>query len=52
MKPPAFNYIAANTVDEALSVLSSQGDRAKIFSWGTEFNSHVELQARASRGAS
>src|SRR4029077_521561 len=34
MKPPAFKYIAANTVDKALSVLSSQGDRAKILAGG------------------
>ena len=30
MKPPAFKYVARGTVDEALRVLSSEGDRAKI----------------------
>ena len=34
MKPPAFKYIAARTVDEALSVLDAQGDRARILAGG------------------
>jgi len=34
MKPPAFKYVAARTVDEALGVLSSEGDRAKILAGG------------------
>ena len=34
MKPPAFKYVAARTVDEALRVLSSEGDRAKILAGG------------------
>jgi CO/xanthine dehydrogenase FAD-binding subunit len=34
MKPPAFEYIAARTVDEALGVLSAKGERAKILAGG------------------
>jgi CO/xanthine dehydrogenase FAD-binding subunit len=34
MKPPPFRYIASRTVDEALGVLGSHGDRAKILAGG------------------
>lgn len=34
MKPPPFKYIAPSTVDEALNVLSSQGDDVKILAGG------------------
>jgi CO/xanthine dehydrogenase FAD-binding subunit len=34
MKPPAFKYIAARTVDEALGLLGSEGERAKILAGG------------------
>jgi len=34
MKPPAFKYIAARTVEEALGVLGSEGERAKILAGG------------------
>jgi aerobic carbon-monoxide dehydrogenase medium subunit len=34
MKPPPFKYVAARTVDEALGVLSSEGDQAKILAGG------------------
>jgi CO/xanthine dehydrogenase FAD-binding subunit len=34
MKPPTFKYIAPSTVDEALNVLSSQGDDVKILAGG------------------
>lgn len=34
MKPPPFKYIAPSTVDEALGVLASHGDDAKILAGG------------------
>jgi 2-furoyl-CoA dehydrogenase FAD binding subunit len=34
MKPSAFNYVRAGTVDEALQVLAKEGDSAKIIAGG------------------
>ena len=34
MKPPVFKYIAAKSVDEALSALTQHGDEAKILAGG------------------
>ncbi|MEM8934226.1 MAG: FAD binding domain-containing protein, partial [Acidobacteriota bacterium] len=34
MKPPAFDYFAPNTVDEALALLAEHGDEAKVLAGG------------------
>ena len=34
MKPPAFDYVAARTIDEAVAQLSKHGDGAKIIAGG------------------
>jgi CO/xanthine dehydrogenase FAD-binding subunit len=34
MKPPRFDYVVPQSVDEALAVLSQHGDRAKVLAGG------------------
>lgn len=47
MKAPAFNYARASSVQEALDLLSSHGDRAKILSGGQSLMPALNLRLLA-----
>ena len=44
MKPPPFDYVQPNTIDEVLSILNNYGDDAQIIAGGQSIVSMLNMR--------
>ena len=44
MKPPPFDYVQPNTIDEVLSILNNYGDDAQIIAGGQSIVSFLNMR--------